>query len=150
MTQEESLVQELTKKFSFIEGNIRIPRQKRIFLEVRIENFLDVFEYIIKRLEFSHLCTITGLDELDKLSFVYHLAHRSGGLINLKTSVLKDNPVLKSIITYFPSAEIYEREIVDLLGAKVEGLPEGNKYPLTDDWPKGEYPLRKDWKPKTE
>jgi Ni,Fe-hydrogenase III component G len=46
----------------------------------------------------------------------------------------------------FPSAHIYERELIDLLGAKVEGLPPGNRYPLTDDWPKDQYPLRKDWK----
>ena len=46
----------------------------------------------------------------------------------------------------FPAAEIYERELIDLLGAKVAGLPEGKRYPLPDDWPAGEYPLRKDWK----
>ncbi|MDD5594820.1 MAG: NADH-quinone oxidoreductase subunit C, partial [Candidatus Omnitrophica bacterium] len=67
---------------------------------------------------------------------------------NLKVSVPKENPVIKSIIGIFPGAEIYERELIDLFGAKVEGLPEGNRYPLTDDWPKDEYPLRKDWRPK--
>ena len=46
----------------------------------------------------------------------------------------------------FPAAHIYERELVDLLGAKVEGLPPGNRYPLPDDWPEVQYPLRKDWK----
>jgi Ni,Fe-hydrogenase III component G len=69
-------------------------------------------------------------------------------LINLKTSAPKENPQIKSITQYFPSAEIYERELVDLFGAKVEGLAPGNRYPLTDDWPPGEYPLRKDWKAK--
>jgi Ni,Fe-hydrogenase III component G len=29
----------------------------------------------------------------------------------------------------------------------VEGLPAGNRYPLTDDWPADQFPLRKDWKP---
>ena len=41
-----------------------------------------------------------------------------------------------------------ERELMDLLGAKVEGLPAGKRYPLSDDWPTDEYPLRKDWKKK--
>ena len=68
-------------------------------------------------------------------------------LLNIKTSVPKNNPNLKSIIGYFPGAEIYERELVDLLGVKVEGLPEGYRYPLTDEWPKDQFPLRKDWKP---
>jgi Ni,Fe-hydrogenase III component G len=35
---------------------------------------------------------------------------------------------------------------VDLLGIKVNGLASGHRYPLPDNWPKGEYPLRKDWK----
>jgi Ni,Fe-hydrogenase III component G len=29
----------------------------------------------------------------------------------------------------------------------VTGLPEGSRYPLPDNWPEGQYPLRKDWKP---
>ena len=35
-----------------------------------------------------------------------------------------------------------------MFGVKVEGLPAGRHYPLPEDWPQGEYPLRKDWKPK--
>ncbi len=54
--------------------------------------------------------------------------------------------MLKTITDYFSSAEIYERELVDLLGVRVEGLKEGKRYPLPDDWPAGQYPLRKDWK----
>jgi len=54
--------------------------------------------------------------------------------------------VIKTITDIFPPADIYERELEDLLGAKVDGLGDGKRYPLPDDWPKGEYPLRKDWK----
>jgi Ni,Fe-hydrogenase III component G len=35
-----------------------------------------------------------------------------------------------------------------MLGVNVEGLPEGKRYPLPDDWPDGQYPLRKDWNKK--
>jgi Ni,Fe-hydrogenase III component G len=94
------------------------------------------------------LCAITGLDEGQNLSVVYHLAKDDGTVLNLKTSVDKNNPVIRTITDSFSSAEVYERELVDLLGFKVEGLSKGNRYPLTDDWPKDEYPLRKDWKPK--
>jgi Ni,Fe-hydrogenase III component G len=79
------------------------------------------------------------------LSFIYHLAQDTGILLNIKISVPKASPVLMTVSGYFPGAEIYEREVVDLLGAKVEGLPPGNRYPLIDDWPAGQYPLRKDW-----
>jgi membrane-bound hydrogenase subunit beta len=46
----------------------------------------------------------------------------------------------------FPAADCYERELVDLLGFEVQGLPPGNRYPLPDGWPDGQHPLLKDWK----
>jgi Ni,Fe-hydrogenase III component G len=147
MSYEEDIKQKLVNKFAYLEANARIPRQRRIFLEVAYKDFIEVFEYLVKELQFSHLCTITGLDEQDRLGFIYHLSQDSGVLLNLKTSVSKENPVLRTVISYFPGAEIYERELVDLLGARVEGLPAGNRYPLTDDWPQDQFPLRKDWKP---
>ncbi len=146
MTQEDLIKESLLKKFSYLEGSVNIVRPRRITVEVSLDNFIAVFAYLAKDLRLAHLCTITGLDEPDKLGFIYHLSSDSGILVNLKTSVAKDNPVIKSVTGYFPGAEIYERELVDLFGAKVEGLSEGHRYPLTDDWPKDQYPLRKDWK----
>jgi len=106
---------------------------------------MDKFSYAVKEQGFSFLCTITGLDEGEYLSFIYHLAGKDGVVLNIKTKALKDKESIKTVTGYFPSAAIYERELIDLLGAKVEGLPEGIRYPLPDDWPAGQYPLRKDW-----
>ncbi|MCX5706815.1 MAG: NADH-quinone oxidoreductase subunit C [Candidatus Omnitrophica bacterium] len=146
MNKEESIKEDLLKKFSYLDGTFNIVRARRISITVGLENFNEVFVYIAKQMHFGHLCTITGLDEGERLGFIYHLADESGCVINLKTSVSKDNPVIKTVTGYFPGAEIYERELVDLFGAKVEGLSEGNRYPLTDDWPLEQFPLRKDWK----
>lgn len=146
MSQEENIKQNLTNRFSYLADKIRIQRPRRIYLEVALENFMQVLEYVMKELRFSHLCAITGLDEEDRLSFIYHLSSDTGVVLNIKISAPKDNPVIKTVTQYFPSAEIYERELVDLLGAKIEGLPAAGRYPLTDDWPAGQFPLRKDWK----
>ena len=149
MTAKEEKIQgDLTAKFSFLADKVRIQRERRIFSDVPAANLRDVLDYAIKNLEFKFLCTITGLDEGEDLSFIYHLIRQDGIVLNLKISVPKNNPVIKTITDYFKVAEIYEREVMDLLGAKVEGLPEGKRYPLPDDWPEGEYPLRKDWKKK--
>lgn len=146
MSKEENIKEKLITKFPYLDGKINITRARRIFAEVDYAKFLDVFVYLKGDLGFGHLCTITGLDEGQNLSAIYHLANDEGILVNLKTSVLKEDPKLKTVSNHFLGAQIYERELIDLLGFKVEGLPEGNRYPLTDDWPKGEYPLRKDWK----
>jgi len=78
---------------------------------------------------------------------IYHLARPSGVVLNLMTALPKENPVLQSITARFPAAAAYERELVDLLGFQVLGLPEGPRYPLPDNWPAGQHPLLKDWKP---
>ncbi len=145
MSQEEKIKDSLVNKFNYLSNSINIVRPRRLSIEVGLDNFLAVFAYLAKELQFSHLCTITGLDEPERLGFIYHLAGDSGITVNLKTSVPKSNPLIKSVTGYFPGAEIYERELVDLFGAEVSGLPPGNRYPLTDDWPVGQYPLRKDW-----
>ena len=148
MSNEENIVKELTGKFNYLEGKIAVQRQRRIFAEVSLEHFKEVFEFAVNNAGFSMLSAITGLDEGANLGFIYHLGKESGIMLNLKTSAPKENPLIDSVTKYFPSADIYEREMVDLLGAKVHGLGPGPRYPLTDDWPKEEYPLRKDWKPK--
>lgn len=146
MLKEEKVQQELVNRFAYLENSLKVVRARRVSIEVSYNNFFEVFNYLVKQLNFSSLCAITGLDEGENLSFIYHLSCDCGILVNLKTGVSKVNPTIKTVIDYFPCAENYERELIDLLGARVEGLPSGNRYPLTDDWPKDQYPLRKDWK----
>ena len=71
-------------------------------------------------------------------------------ILNLRVHISRKEPIVKTITGYFPCGDIYERELEDLLGVKVVGLAAGNRYPLADDWPTDEFPLRKDWKPKKE
>jgi len=148
MAREENIVQELNSKFSFLEGKIRIQRQRRIFLEVELAHFKELFEYALKNMKFSLLSAMTGLDEGVNLGCIYHLASDDGVTLNIKATFPKENPQIQTITGYFPAAEIYERELIDLFGIEVQGLGPGNRYPLTDDWPKDEFPLRKDWKAK--
>lgn len=142
-------MQGLIKKFPAMEGKIRVRRARRLTAETDQAGFEEIFAYAQKMLGFTSLCTITGLDEGQTLGLIYHITRTDGIVLNLKFSVPKDKPVIKSMIKYFPISDIYEREIADLLGVQVEGLPEGNRYPLPEDWPRDEYPLRKDWKPKS-
>jgi membrane-bound hydrogenase subunit beta len=147
---EETTVQtELTGKFPFLQDKVRVQRDRRIWAEVPYDRFAEVFQHTVKDMRFSILCTITGLDLGGTLGAIYHLARENGVILNLSTAVPKDKPVLQSITSAFPAADCYERELVDLLGFQVQGLPEGWRYPLPDVWPAGQYPLRKDWSAET-
>ncbi len=146
MNEEEKIQQELLKNFAFLENKIKIQRVRRIFIEVPLEKFFAVFDYAVKNLGVSMLSALSGLDEGENFSFIYHLALANGIMLNFKTGVAKNAPLLKTVTGYFPSAEIYERELADLLGVEVIGLKKGKRYPLPDNWPEGQYPLRKGWK----
>jgi membrane-bound hydrogenase subunit beta len=146
LSRETTIQQQLCERFDCLQDKVRVPRVRRIFAHVPAADLPAVFEYAVRRLDFTVLSAITGLDEGPALGLIYHLAQENGIVLNLATSLPKDEPVLRTITPYFPAADAYERELVDLLGFQVEGLPPGNRYPLPDDWPAGQYPLRKDWK----
>ncbi len=145
LVEEEKIRQQLIERFGLPAEKVNVQRERRIWADIPAANFMEIFDYAVDKLGFVILGTITGLDEGSTLGAIYHLARESGIMLNLHISVPKEKPVIKTISARFPAADAYERELVDLLGMQVEGLPAGNRYPLPDDWPAGQYPLRKDW-----
>jgi len=148
MSKEENFISELTKKFPFLSEKFVIVRPRRITFEVDRDKVLDVFRYLFSEQKFDFLSTITGLDSGENFEFIYHINNIEGMLINIKVFAPKTDPVIKSVLEIYNGATFYEKELEGILGVKVDGLPAGRPYPLPEDWPQGEYPLRKDWKPK--
>jgi membrane-bound hydrogenase subunit beta len=142
-----AIAAELQARFALPESALKVQRATRLWVEVDHGAFAPVFDHIVKGMGFSILCTITGLDLGAELGFIYHLARDGGIMANIKTRVPKGQSVT-SVTPYFPGADIYESELEDLLGAHIEGKPTSPRYPLPEDWPQGDHPLLKDWKPK--
>jgi membrane-bound hydrogenase subunit beta len=145
MPEEQDIQTQLGDLFPVIKDKIRIQRARRIWAEAPADKFLDVFDAAVSKMGFNILVTITGLDNGATLGAIYHLARPSGVMLNVQVNVPKEKPVLGTVTSWFPAADAYERELIDLLGMQVQGLPPGNRYPLPDDWPAGQFPLRKDW-----
>jgi len=121
MEKEEKIVNELTRKFPSLEGKCNITRLRRITVEVERNNVNNVLGYLAVDGGFGLLCTITGLDSGENLEFIYHIANKDGIVLNLKTFAPKTDPVIHSVIGIYNGCIFYERELEDLLGAKVEG-----------------------------
>jgi membrane-bound hydrogenase subunit beta len=145
--QEETIRQNLIEAFPALAEAVRIQRARRIWVETPLEQFYEILDHCADKLDVNIMLTITGLDEVEDYGVIYHMASPAGVIVNLKVKLPKDKAVLRSVTPRFPSAEAYERELKDLLGIEVTGLPEGPRYPLPDKWPDGQYPLRKDWTP---
>jgi Ni,Fe-hydrogenase III component G len=143
------IAEELAATFSLPAEALKIQRATRLWVTVDQAQFAKVFEHLYAKRKFIILCTITGLDVGEDLEFIYHLACDAGVMANLKTRCRKGGTI-KSVTPIFPGAAIYERELIDLLGATVDGIPAGPRYPLPDNWPENEHPLLKDWKSPSE
>ena len=146
--KEKNLLAKLAKRFPDIDAARVSVALRRVFLEVRLDSFMDVIKFAREDLGFDHLCTITGLDNGDGFEFIYHVSNNNGIVLNIKYMTGGgDNVIIPSVLPVYHGAAFYERELESLLGVKVSGLPEGRQYPLPDNWPAGQYPMRKDWAP---
>jgi Ni,Fe-hydrogenase III component G len=143
----ENVPAALEARFPALVGHIKAPRARRVFVDAPADIFRFVVDYACDVLGFDRLVTITGMDEREAFAALYSFGHPDGCLLNLRLRVPREAPRLGTLTDRFPGGTNYERELVDLLGFEVEGLPPGRRYPLPDDWPLDEKPLRKDWKP---
>lgn len=150
MENERFYLERLAEKFPAINAEQAAVKPLKLYVELPLDSLLDAARFLHDELGFDHLCTITGIDNGEQYEFLYHIAHENGYLVTLKVKTVRDGANIPSVLPIYEGATFYEREIEGLLGVQVEGLPEGRPYPLPDNWPKGEYPLRKDWKPKAQ
>jgi Ni,Fe-hydrogenase III large subunit/Ni,Fe-hydrogenase III component G len=65
--------------------------------------------------------------------------------VTLVASLDPDRPFLPSIAAQLPAADWHEREARDLFGIAFAGHPDPRPLVVHDGWPKGLYPLRKDF-----
>jgi len=119
---------------------------RRLFVDVPPAELRGVVHRLRDRWQVRHVSTITGLDNGTDLEVLYHLA-RGGAVVTLRVTVPRDRPEVPSIVDLIPGAAWYEREVRDLLGVEPAGNPDPGRLVLTEDWPRGIYPLRKDWPP---
>jgi formate hydrogenlyase subunit 5 len=66
-------------------------------------------------------------------------------VVTLRLRLPHEAAVVPSLTGLIPSAESFERELSEMFGVTVTGLPNPEHLYLPDNWPAGVYPLRKDF-----
>jgi len=90
-----------------------------------------------------HLSTISGNDRGGHIDVIYHFV--AGGVsLNLRAAVDKSVDQIDTITPIVPAAIMYEREVNDMFGVTIAGHPDPRRLVLPEDWPEGDYPLRRD------
>ena len=147
MSLENEIEGKLKEVFKKDIQEVTIPREHRMFVNVPLAKVKEVIKYLKDNYGMTHITTITVLDVDENIEVIYHLFSQ-GVTLNLRTFTPKANPVIDTVTDILPGAILYEREIQDLMGVKVQGHPDPRRLVLPDDWPEGVYPLRKEYSTK--
>ena len=143
MTATEELITQVLRGLP-----VQVKRARRIFINVSRNDLIKTVNILSSELNINHLSTITARDAGKEIEILYHFL-LNGVVITIRTACPKDDPMVDSIVSIFPGAVLYERELNDILGVIPKGHPDLRRLVLPDDWVGG-YPLRKDWKPPQE
>jgi Ni,Fe-hydrogenase III component G len=139
-TMLETIIRDMQGKM--LEAALTAPR--RIQVKVQCQQLNAVLAYLKETFGLTHLGTISGNDLGENFEIVYHLSN-DVATVNVRILTPRAEPKIPSVCAVLPGAILYERELQDMFGLKVENIPDPRPLLLADDWPAGEYPLRKDW-----
>ena len=140
---EKKINSELTTKI-----NISKINHNQIYLNINESNILNVVLFLKTNSEtkFKQLIDITAVDYLEKerrFKLVYLLLSHENNQRVIIDFYVKENDIISSITSIFPSANWMEREVFDMYGIEFKDHPNLRKI-LTDYNFKG-HPLRKDF-----
>lgn len=116
---------------------------QRLYIDITADKLTDASRLMLEQLG-GRLQIATGIDTREGYEVMYHWAMDTEGIvITLRVTVDHDSPELDSIAPMYPAAEWIEREIWELLGIHFKGHPDLRHLLLADDWPQGNYPMRR-------
>ncbi len=126
-------VENYIKKFRLkIEG-------ENVWMEMGKAELLSELRHL-KAIGLDRISSITGVDTGKNIEVIYHFIHNKKTL-NIRISLDRKNPVVESITKIYPGANLFERELSEMLGVEVRNHPNPKKLFLSDESP--HTPLRK-------
>ncbi|MEA2022092.1 MAG: NADH-quinone oxidoreductase subunit C [Candidatus Caldatribacteriota bacterium] len=121
-----------------------------IWLTVKLENFKEVVK-LLGTIQFPHFAIISGDDLGEEIELIYHFSLYYGERfkeisINIITLLPKKNLKIPTLTDLIPGTQTAEREIKEMFGIKIEGLPDSPNLFLPVNFAKEIYPFRRDEK----
>lgn len=140
------ILERVKEKLGELALEVTEPGKKEAFILVPPEKVTEVAGILFKDMK-ARFATVSGIDTRDAIELNYHFCFDSDHyVITIKARAVKPEVEIDSITPIIPAAEWIEREMHDLLGMKFRNHPNMRRLILSDDWPEGVYPLRKDYR----
>ncbi len=119
-----------------VEARLDIDREKSYELLARL-----------KEMGFGYLNCVSSVDWIasGELEAVYNLSSlKEPTKVLVRVRVPREDPVIRSAVSLWSTANWHEREAYDLMGIRFEGHPDLRRILTSEDWVG--YPLRKDYR----
>jgi NADH:ubiquinone oxidoreductase subunit C len=136
----------------------KTPEEHRLDVEIKAENIKACVKALVDD-RWGYLSAISTMDhpeysiaegtnekmilpEKGTIELLYHFCE-GPAIITLRVTLPYENAKMDSICDIIPSATLYEREAIELIGVELIGTPSMEHLLLPDEWPANVYPLRK-------
>ncbi len=139
------ILEKLKKKFSsdIKEINTNVLQGYALVSKSSIKEILKYLKDD-KDLKLDHLRCLSGVDNKDNFSVVYHLySYSFDHAVCIKAQITKDEPSIETVSDLWGVANWHEREVFDLFGITFKNHPDLTRILLPEDWVG--HPLRKDY-----
>ena len=118
---------------------------RRIFIEIEPDSISDTTKLLFEELH-ARFQIASGVDTPRAIEILYHWAFDAHNfLVIVRTKLDRRNPEIDSVAAICTATEWIEREMWELLGIRFRNHPDMRHLLLSDDWPEGKYPLRRDY-----
>ncbi|MCK9265328.1 NADH-quinone oxidoreductase subunit C [bacterium] len=123
--------------------DVKVHNERRIYITIDSKFLKECVNILFRQLNGRYII-ISGVDNFDSFELIYHFGFDLfGAIVSLRVFLERNNPEVVSLVDTIPGVFYIEREIWELLGINFVGHPNLKHFLLRDDWPKEDYPLRK-------
>ncbi len=142
---EDDLIQQIKDKFSDKLIDLEQPSNRRVYLEIRPADIKEIINYMVNDFK-ARFVIMSGVDTAKGVEILYHLSFdHTGQMVTVRTLLPDKNKLeIESITSIVKGAHWIEREIFEMLGVEFLGHPNLKRLLLSEDWPQGNYPLRRE------
>ena len=119
--------------------------EKRIYVDIEPDDLVDFSSFLFEKLH-ARFIIASGVDTpRGGIEILYHFDFfQLPQVFSVRVFVKKPDLQIESIASIIKGTEWIEREMSELLGIKFKNHPDMRHLLLPDDWPAGNYPLRRD------
>ena len=119
--------------------------EDRIYVDIDPDDLVEFGRFIFEELQ-ARFIIASGVDTpRGGIEILYHFDfYQLPQVLSIRVFIKKSKLEVDSLAPYIKGTEWIEREMNELLGIKFNNHPNMKHLLLLDDWPEGDYPLRRD------